>query len=361
MPRINFNNKNPRFYKSLQKEVEAYFRLKNLKPTGNIELYFKAFLFISFAFTSYIFLLFGNYNAGIGIVLCIIMGLTLAGIAMNVMHDACHGSFSQRKWINTLTGLTMNALGSNAFLWKIKHNIIHHTYTNIATVDSDIENWPLLRQTPVQKCLRIHRYQHLYMFLLYAVTTLHWMLIFDFEKYFTRRFASTMVRNISLTEHVLFWLSKILYVTFYIAIPITLLGWQAWLIGFLIVHTSMGVVLTTIFQLAHLVEKTTIENGESQKLIDREWAIHELMTTADFATGNKVLNWYLGGLNFQVEHHLFPRISHIHYPALNSIVKRECSRFGISYHCYDTLREAIFSHVRLMKKLGQNNVVSGKL
>jgi linoleoyl-CoA desaturase len=275
---------------------------------------------------------------------------------MNVMHDACHGSFSERRWINTLTGLTMNALGSNAFLWKIKHNIIHHTYTNIATVDSDIENWPLLRQTPVQKSFRMHRYQHLYMFILYAVSTLHWMLVFDFEKYFTRRFASTPIRKISLTEHLIFWISKLLYVTFYIAIPTILLGWTAWLIGFIIVHITMGIVLITIFQLAHLVEKTRFENGECGKSIDYEWAIHELRTTADFATGNKILNWYLGGLNFQVEHHLFPRVCHIHYPQINKIVKRQCIRFGIIYNSYPTLREAILSHVRLMRKLGQNQL-----
>jgi linoleoyl-CoA desaturase len=356
MPRITFNNKDRRFHEAVQKQVSEYFVKNRLKPTGNRKLYAKGMILLLLAPVIYIFLLSGSYNAFVGVVLCVAFGLTLAGIAMNVMHDACHGSFAERKWINTLLGLSMNALGSNAFLWKIKHNIIHHTYTNVAEVDSDIENWPLLKQTPVQKCLGFHCYQHVYMFPLYAVTTIHWMLYFDFEKYFSRRFASTPIRYIGLKEHLVFWISKILYAVFYMALPIYFLGWQSWLIGFIIMHITMGTILTVTFQLAHLVEQIAFENGEHEKLIDTEWAVHELRTTANFAANNKLLTWYLGGLNFQIEHHLFPRVSHIHYPALSKIIQQQCTAFDLPYNTYPTLQEALGSHVRLMKKLGKDKM-----
>jgi linoleoyl-CoA desaturase len=355
MPRVTFNNRHSPFYQAIQKAASEYFKSHQLKPTGNWILYRKALFLVTLALFLYIFLLTGNYNSLTGIILSVVLGLTLSGIATNVMHDACHGSFSSKKWINELTGLSMNALGSNAFLWKVKHNIIHHTYTNITGVDSDIENWPVLRQTPAQKCLPIHRYQYFYMFFLYAITTLHWMVADDFEKYFTRRFASTPIRHISLQVHLVFWLSKLLYVFFYIALPIYLLGWQTWLTGFIIMHLTMGLLLTTVFQLAHLVEKTTFENGEPGRKIEEEWAIHELRTTANFAIDNRIITWYLGGLNYQVEHHLFSRVSHIHYPALSKIIQHECEKFGLTYNNYKTVQEAVVSHISLMKKLGRNN------
>ena len=155
-------------------------------------------------------------------------------------------------------------------------------------------------------------------------------------------------------QHIVFWFSKFLYVTFYVAIPIYYLGWQSWLVGFLIVHMTMGLTLSIVFQLAHTVEKTKFDSvGEDQKVIDSEWAIHEIRSTADFAAQNKVISWLIGGLNFQIEHHLFPQISHVHYRALSEIVRKQCKLFGLPYHYYPSMTQAIRSHVRLMKQLGK--------
>ena len=351
-----FNNKDHSFFEAVKKEADNYFAANQLKKTGNASLYLKAFLFISLAVSIYVFLLLGSYGGMTGILLCVVFALSLAGIALNVMHDACHGSFSSRQWVNNIMGLTMNALGSNAFLWKIKHNIVHHTYTNIDGVDNDIAFWPMLRQTPMQKWLPVHRYQYLYMYLLYTVATLHWMLVFDFEKYFTRKFTVTPIRKISFKEHFLFWFSKIMYVVFYIILPIILLGWQNWLIGFLLVHGVMGLVVTIIFQLAHLVEKAHIESGEPGTIIESEWAVHELKTTANFAGENKLITWYVGGLNYQVEHHLFPQVSHVHYPALSKLVKKQCGIFNLPYNSYPGMFDAILSHTRLMRDLGKKPI-----
>lgn len=356
MPKITFNNSNHLFFQSVKNSVDTYFKSTRLKKTGNWKLYIKALVLIPVAVAVYSWLLVGNYSLPGGIMLSVLLGFTLVFIAFNVMHDACHGSYAGKKWINEGMGLTMNALGSNAFIWKIKHNIIHHTYTNIDGIDDDIANGPLLRQCTTQKWMPIHRFQFIYMFILYSVSTLAWMWGTDFYKYFSKKIHTTIIKKIDVQQHIIFWVSKVLYVFFYVAVPIYFLGWQAWLTGFLIIHITMGLVLSIVFQLAHVVEKTSFDAiAESHKVIASEWAIHELKTTADFAPRNKVIGWLVGGLNFQIEHHLFPQISHIHYPALSKIVKQKCELFGLPYHCYPTMRQAIYSHVRLMKQLGKNH------
>jgi linoleoyl-CoA desaturase len=354
MSKVTFSNSHPTFFPSLKDAVDAYFDTHQLSRTGNWKLYLKAEILVPLAMAIYLFLLLGSYSTLAGLALCIVLGLILVSIAFNVMHDACHGSYSKKKWVNDLMGLTMNALGSNAFIWKIKHNVIHHTYTNVDGLDDDIANGPFLRHCATQRWRPLHRYQFIYMFFLYAISTLVWMFVFDFAKYFARKIHTTPIKTINTKEHILFWLSKALYVFFYALVPIYFLGWQAWLIGFLMLHVIMGLVLSIVFQLAHVVEKTSFESvGDTPKLIESEWAVHEVMTTADFAPGNKVISWFVGGLNYQVEHHLFPRICHIHYPALSKIVREQCMRFHLPYHSYSGMGQAIISHVRVMKQLGK--------
>jgi len=353
MPKITFNNSHNPFFQSVKKAVDTYFKTQKLKRTGNWNLYLKAWILIPTALAIYLFLLLGHYSWPAGVLASVLFGLTLVCIAFNIMHDACHNSFSEKKWLNKLMGLSMNALGSNAFIWKIKHNIIHHTFTNIDGIDDDIANGPLLRQCATQKRMPMHRFQFLYMFLLYGISTLSWMLGSDFVRYFTKKIHGTPIRGIDVKQHVIFWTSKLLYAFFYVLLPMYVLNWHAWLIGFLTVHITMGLTLSVVFQLAHVVEKTRFEVADGRhKIIDSEWAIHEIRTTADFARGNKIICWLAGGLNFQVEHHLFPQVSHIHYAALSKIVRQQCELFNLPYNYYPSAWKALFSHIRLMRKLG---------
>lgn len=354
MAKVTFANKDRLFYQSVKNSVEEYFTDNNIKKTGNWKLYLKTIILIPLAFAFYLVLLFAKLPVAVNVVLCILFSLNLVTIAFNIMHDACHGSYSSKKWVNELLGLTMNALGSNAFLWKIKHNVIHHTYTNVDGVDDDMSKSPVLRMCPQQKWFPAHRFQFLYMFGLYALTTIFWLLIFDYQRYFQRKLYTTPITKIDTKEHLLFWIGKICYVIFYAIIPIVVVGWLPWLVGFLILHATMGLTLTIVFQLAHIVEKTAFEQvGEEPVVIDNDWAVHQVLTTADFAPKSKVVSWLVGGLNFQIEHHLFPRISHVHYPALSTIVERECTKYNLPYHSYPTLAEAVVSHVRVMKQLGR--------
>ena len=335
--------------------MQSYFKDKVVRSTGDIRLYSKTvILLLSFA-AIYIWLVFFTPSVLIAIALCLAFGLVKSSIGFNIMHDACHGSYSKRKWVNELFGYTMNILGADAYIWKIKHNIIHHTYTNIDGVDDDIAKAPMIRHCESQPKYKAHKYQHLYLLPMYAISTIAWVFISDFRKYFTHKIYTTDMRSMKFKEHFIFWGTKVFYVLFYMVIPIIMVGWVKFLIGFFLYHAAMGVTLSLVFQLAHAVDLTDFIDGKQDGTlkIDEEWAAHQVKTTANFAMNNPVISWFVGGLNFQIEHHLFPRVSHIHYPAISKIVKRNCERFGLPYHYHRTMISAIFSHLRMMKQLGQ--------
>ncbi len=358
MHKVTFNNNNRQFFQSVKKAADEYFVAHHLKKTGNWKLYAKAIILIPLSLFIYIFLLSGTYAPLAGVALCVVLGFSLVSIAFNVMHDACHGSYSSKKWVNEVLSLTMNALGSNAFIWKIKHNVVHHTYTNIDGIDDDIVKNPVLRLCQTQKWIPLHKYQYVYMFLVYSFSSILWVYMTDFMKYFSKKVVVTSMK-LTTKEHVIFWVSKLLYIGFYVALPVAMLGWLPWLIGYLIINITIGLTLSLVFQLAHIVEKTSFDvAGDEPKVIESEWAVHEIKTTANFALKNKWISWFVGGLNFQVEHHLFPRVSHIHYPALSKIVMAECARFNLPYHYYPKMTQAIASHIRIMKQLGQKNYLS---
>ncbi|WP_314517554.1 acyl-CoA desaturase [Xanthocytophaga agilis] len=354
MPKVTFSRKNTSFYRALQSSVDQYFSENNLKKNGNWRLYLKTAVLIPSAIILYLLLLTVPMSILPGIALSALLGFVLASIGFNVMHDACHGSYSSKKWVNDLLGLTLNALGGNAFIWKFKHNIVHHTYTNVDGVDDDIAKSPLMRQCQTQTWVPAHRFQHFYVFLVYAISSFAWIFLMDFNKYFKQKVFTTPLQKMDRNEHIIFWVSKVLYAIFYIAVPVYLVGWQAWAIGFAFMHITMGLTLAVVFQLAHVVEHTEFEFAGIEPLqIENEWAVHQIRTTANFARGNKIISWFVGGLNYQVEHHLFPRISHIHYPAISHIVKATCEEYNLPYHEFSTMSGALVSHVRMMKELGK--------
>ena len=354
MSKVTFNNKNSVFYTDLKSEVDKYFKQQRLKKTGNWKLFLKTGVLIPAAIMIYISIIFFHLPVALVIVMAGLLGFTLASIGFNVMHDACHGSYSSQKWANNVMGLTMNALGGNAYIWKQKHNIIHHTYTNVDGMDDDIAKSPLIRQCDTQKWLPMHRIQHIYLPLVYSITSLAWALLTDFMKYFNQKVHKTGMQKMDTREHVIFWVSKILYLSVYVLIPLFVLGPIGWLLFFAAMHVVEGLTLAIVFQLAHVVEHTEFEVVTNDpKVIETEWAVHQVKTTANFANNNKIISWLVGGLNFQIEHHLFPKVSHVHYPALSKIVKRVCELHGMPYHQYPTMSSAVASHFRFMRQLGR--------
>ncbi|MBK8087331.1 MAG: acyl-CoA desaturase [Chitinophagaceae bacterium] len=362
MAKVSFNNKSSLFFNDLKQAVDHYFSANQIRKTGNIKLYMKTIVLIPAAVLIYVSLLTVSFPVWVALLLCGFLGVIFASIGFNVMHDANHGSYSSKKWVNELFGYSINALGGNAFIWKFKHNIIHHTYTNVDGVDDDIARSPLLRQCSTQVWKPAHKFQHIYVVFLYAISSLAWVAYLDFDKYFKRKVNTTSMSKMDVKEHILFWVSKLLYAVFYVAVPIWFVGVGKWAIGYLTMELVLGFVLAIVFQLAHVVEETEFEYaGIEPVMIESEWAAHQVKTTSDFAPKNKLISWFAGGLNFQVEHHLFPRISHIHYPELSKIVEEKCKEHQLPYHSIPTMNEAIASHFRMLKQLGQSSVSSSGL
>ncbi|MEZ5172585.1 MAG: acyl-CoA desaturase [Bacteroidia bacterium] len=359
MKKVSFTNSNNSFAEAINHDVKEYFASTGQSPTGNWKLYLKSATLIPACIIIYLALIFNWLPAAIALLASVVLGFFLACIGFNVMHDACHGSYSTNKNLNYIMGLSMNALGSNAFIWKMKHNIIHHTYTNIDGVDDDIAKSPVLRHCYSQPYKKIHRYQHIYMIPLYAVSSILWALVTDMDKYLKREINGTRMNNFPVQEHIIFWATKVLYIVFYIVIPVYMLGWGPFLAGYFLMNAAMGLTMSFVFQLAHVVENTGFVDathaGDKLKIEDA-WAVHQVKTTSNFATDSKILSWFVGGLNFQIEHHLFPKVSHIHYPAISKIVQKRCQEFGIKYNNIPSFTSAIGSHISTMKKFGESEL-----
>lgn len=355
MQKVTFENSDSSFFTELKAKVNQYFASNNLKTSGTCQLYVKSIVLFALATTCYLSLLLLSLPAWGSLIICTFLGMLLAAIGFNVMHDGAHGSYSSKKWLNELMSYSLNLMGGNAFIWKNKHNFNHHSYTNIDGMDDDIDIEPWIRTHANQQRHWFHRYQHIYWVVLYGLTYMLWVFVNDFKKYFTRRIANVRIQKISIKEHIIFWVSKLLYISLFFVIPVFKFGVLQTLIGYTVMAFVCGFIISVIFQLAHIVKDTEfpLPNKNSNK-INQTWVIHQISTTANFSTKNKVIFWLIGGLNFQVEHHIFPKISHVHYPKINELLKETCSKFNVKYIEYPNLFSALHSHVSYLRHIGVN-------
>lgn len=342
------------FHADLKKQINQYFTDNKINMTGDFRLYLKAILLTTALLATYIHLVFFTPPAWLAVLECLFLGALTAGIGFNVMHDGAHGSFSSKKWINKVAGLSLNFLGANIFMWNAKHNIIHHTFTNVADVDDDLDARPFLRLCESQKKYKMHNYQHWYFWLAYSMLYIYWIFVSDYLKYFKGRIGDIPIKKMTVKEHFSFWSFKLLHALVFVVLPIIFVGFTGWLVGFLIYTMFTGILISIVFQLAHTVEDTQFPLAEKEtNHMEDEWAVHQLKTTANFATQNKLVSWMLGGLNFQIEHHLFPNISHVHYPKISNIIKKVCAEYNIPYIEYPKMRIAVVSHVAHLRKMGK--------
>lgn len=314
----------------------------------------KTVTLLALTFVPYGIIMSGRLSAWAMLGLVVVMGLGLAGIGFSVSHDALHGAYSSKPWLNRLLGLSFDLCGANGYMWKITHNVIHHTYTNIEGIDEDLTVSPLLRLSPSAERKPIHRYQHLYAFAAYSFSTLFWVFVKDYKYFLQRDLGPYKDKKHPRSEIAIMLAMKLVYYTWAIALPLIFLpiAWWQVAIGFLVMHLTAGVILGIVFQLAHVVEGTDYPAPDAAGVMDQAWLIHEMETTSNFGRNNRLLCWYVGGLNFQVEHHLFPRVCSIHYPAISPIVEEVARKYNVPYHAQPTFRAAVASHYRMLKKLG---------
>jgi len=358
MQQAKFNlHSQQEFLKTLKTRVNDYFQDSGISKFGNRFLYWKTVIMFILYATPFVVILTGIVPFWANWILYLIMGLGTVGIGMSVMHDANHGSYAKNKTLNRIISHSMELIGGSSFNWKVQHNVLHHTYTNIPGMDEDIADKTIIRLEPTASWKKIHRFQHIYALPLYALMTFSWILWGDFTTLisYNKRGLTKQVGGKGTRELTVLAFSKLIYLFMHFVLPIFILGFVWWhiLIGFLLMHLIAGFILAIVFQLAHIVEETDYPEPDAEGNLENNWAVHQLHTTANFAKRRKLLSWFIGGLNYQIEHHLFPNISHVHYPKIAKIVKATAAEFKLPYHEFRTFRSAILSHLRQLKELGR--------
>lgn len=337
-----------RFDTAMRQRLADYFADK--AKTGDSRLYTKAAILLGMLLT--ILLTFSTLNLQdfLELLLCIVLGFVVAGIGFDIMHDAVHRSFSGSDFWNRVMSYSLNLLGGYWPIWKQQHNADHHMNTNINGLDGDIDFGIFARLHPSQTWRKWHRWQHIYLpLLLYPLSYLGWIYLLDFIK--AKKLGYKFHQYVSMI------FSKLIHVGIFIGLPMLKHSFKEVAIGYLVVTMVTGLIISFIFQLAHVVEKTEMLDAPENGSVKRD-VVHQLRTTADFATENKILSWYIGGLNFQVEHHLYYAISHVHYPAIHQMTKEECEVQNLPHHEYKTFGGAIISHLKRLKGLGANKIAA---
>lgn len=351
-----------KFFRTLNKRVNNYFRDNNLKRTGNWQLHLKTIVMFTLFLAPYFLILTLNIQFIWKLLLSIVMGIGMAGIGMNVMHDGNHGSYSKKSWVNKIMGGTIYFLAGNVYNWQVQHNVLHHTYTNVHGHDEDLDAGRIIRFSEHAQWRKFHKFQHYYSVFLYGLLTFNWAITTDFKQ--SRRYLAQKLAYGQLPSPLKQWstiaITKLIYVGLWIVIPILFsnLAWWQVLLGFFAMHYTAGLILSIVFQLAHIVEETDMPLPDDAGNMKHTWAVHQLMTTTNFSTKNRIVNWFTGGLNHQVEHHIFPNISHVHYTKISEIVRSTAKEFNLPYHEYRTTRSAIKAHFLYLKQMGAKPTIA---
>lgn len=341
------------FFAEVRKRVDEYFHTNKISKKANAAMWGKAIFFLLGFFFLYFLLLSNLFNPLIMLLFAVFLGIFSAFIGFNICHDAIHGSLSANNKVNNFFSILFHFIGANPYMWNITHNVVHHTYTNIEGHDEDIEIAPgLIRLCDSEPINRLHRYQHWYGFPLYTLASLSWVFRKDFKKFFQSKIGEHQNPKHPKIEYFNLFFFKILYLFLFIGLPILLtdLTWWQVIIGFLALHFAQGLVMGLVFQLAHVVEGTDFPLPNVDGNIEEAWAEHQMRTTANFSMKSKAAAFLLGGLNQQIEHHLFPKICHIHYPAIANIVRETATEHQLPYIENLTFGSALHSHFLMLKR-----------
>lgn len=352
--------KNIGFRKEFNKRVNAYFQSENISPRDNLAMYFKTATILGWVITAWTLTIFVLPMMWMKIIGCIFLGFGIAGISFNIGHDANHGGYSSKKSVNYIIGLSLDLIGISSYLWRFRHNHLHHTYTNILEHDVDIYGDGLVRMSPFIEHRWFHKFQHFFIYFVYTMLMFSWSLSDVYLILFKGKYHQHVIPKPKTSEKLILLGGKFIWLVLVIGIPIAV-GYtpiQA-LVGYCITYMTVGLVSANIFMLAHVMEPAEfIQPDPDSNHIDDEWAIFQIKTTVDFAPKNPFINWYVGGLNYQTVHHLIPHICHIHYPKIAPILEEVCEEYGVKYNVYPTFREALVANYRWLKLMGNSPQIS---
>jgi linoleoyl-CoA desaturase len=343
------------FSRVLRERVNAHFKDNGISTDANAEMVIKSVLLVIAWLGTYSIIVFGNLPIWLTFPLWALLGALIALVSVNIGHDAIHGAYTKKKWLKDILCHSFNINGASAYMWKISHNHAHHTYTNIHGHDADINPGDILRISPSTKLRAFHRFQHIYAFFLYSFATFSWVFAKDYVQFFQNEINNYENKKHPVREYFLLFFYKFLNYGMYLVIPLLFMpySWGVILGGYLIMHAVSGFYLAIIFMLAHGVEEVHFPLPDDEGIIGDDWVIHQMHTTANFSTNSWWAGFLTGGLNTQIEHHLFANVCGVHYRSIAKIIQSTCKEFGVPYYDIPSFGAAIASHYRFLKKLGR--------
>lgn len=362
MEKLKFRNDHTGFYAKVRERADQYFKTQNISRHADALMIFKTVFFLGGTLSLYLLILSDTFSVWTMFFMAIALGTFSAFVGFNVCHDALHGSYSSSTFVNDALGSIFHLIGANTYNWKISHNLVHHTFTNIPEHDDDLVVAPgLVSVCPQDQPTPIQRYQHYYAFLLYGMASLAWIFAKDYIKFFQNRIGGHATPHHPPIELFKLFFFKALYYVLVIVLPLMLIDsitWWQFAIGFVCMQMAKGFVLGLVFQLAHIVEALEFPEPDTAGQMEDAWASHQMRTTANFGVRDFMTCFFCGGLNMQVEHHLFPKVCHTHYPALSSIVKETAHEYGLPYYENTSFAKALASHYRVLRKFGKESLVT---
>ncbi|MGA7932674.1 MAG: acyl-CoA desaturase [Kovacikia sp.] len=358
--KLKFSGDNT-FQVELRHRVDKYFETTGQAKRDCLRMYVKTAILLFSLIALYVLLVFFAQTWWQALPLSVLLGVVMAGIGFNIQHDGGHQAYSNLPWVNKLAGMTIELIGGSSYNWHWKHAVYHHTYVNITGHDTDLDIGVFGRLTPHQQWFPFHRWQHYYLWLLYGLIAVRWQLYDDFRNVITGRIGEHSYPRPQGWNLVIFLCGKASFFTLAFGIP--LLFHPVWVVlaFYGLTVLVLGLLLSVVFQLAHAVEEADFPlPQEDSGRIANPWAIHQSETTVNFARHNLAISWFLGGLNFQVEHHLFPRICHVNYPIIARLVEQTCQEYGVQYIEHPSVWAGIVSHFRWLRRMGRPNPTVGR-
>ena len=346
---------NTEFRATLNRRVDDFFQTSGRKKRDCPQMYLKSAILVLGLISIYVSLVFLAQEWWQALSLSILLGLFMDGIGFNLQHDGSHNAYSNIPWVNKLMAMSMDVIGFSSYYWKMGHTVLYHKYVNLTGYDQDFEFGTFARKTPFQKWFPHHRWQHYYIWLLYGVYAIEWSLIRDVNNLLSNKIDHLDYPRPKGMDLVIFWLGKLIFLTFAFGIPLIFHSVWNVLLCYGVAVFNMGFFMNCIFLLAHEVEEAEFPMiSEDTRMVKNEWAIHQIETSIN-CSFNPFLNWFCGGLNFQIEHHLFPKICHVNYASIAPIVEKTCQEFGVKYQTNKSLFASLSSHFRLLRRLGKSS------
>ena len=244
------------------------------------------------------------------VALYVLGGLAQTFLLLNIAHDSNHNAISSQSSVNKTLNYVFDVCGISSYMWRILHHRGHHSCVNVHGEDDALSGRGLLRFTPHEPHRPMQRFQHVYALVLYALFSLDYVFVRDFESFFSPTHDYLTRTKHPLREYVVLFAGKLFYVTYMLILPVMMLHKSVLLVAgaFLVVHLIVGLTVSLVFQTTHTVDGTYFptDRGEFENGV-----YHIFATTADYATANPLVGWFVGGLNHHIVHHLCPiRLPH---------------------------------------------------